>query len=111
MGKLLDIQLESYVDTMSCDNASKLLVDEVLEFNEIIEPPGGNNFVMDIHDLNEKIIHTNSVKVGDKKAGNKRVRCTADRVDTCVKKANKENIDNDCKIVVSEGMHGPQRIA
>ena len=99
------------LDTMSCDNASKLLVDDAFEFNEITEPPGSNNFVMDIHDLNEKIIHNNSTKLFDKKAGNKRVRCTADRVGTCVKKANNGNTDNDCKIVVSEGVHRPHRIA
>ena len=99
------------LDTISCDNTFKFIVDDVFDFKEINEPPCGNNFVMDIHDINEKIIHTNSMKVGEKKAGNKRVPCTADRVDTCVKKANKENIDNDCKIVVSEGVHGLHRIA
>ena len=99
------------LDTMSCDNASKFLVDEAFEFNEVNEPSGGNNFVMGIDDRNKKIVHTNSLKLSNKKAGNKRVRCTADRVDTCVKKANDENTDNDCKIVVSEGVHGPHRIA
>ena len=98
------------LDTTSCDNASNLLVDEAFKFNEINEPSGGNNFVMDINDLNKKIVHTNSLKLSDKK-GNKRVRCTADRVDTCAKKANNENTDNDCKIVVSKGVHGPHRIA
>ena len=99
------------LDTISCDNASKRLVDEAFEFNEISEPSGGNNFVMEIDDLNKKIVHTNSLNLSDKRTGNKRVRCTADRVNICVKKANNENTDNDCKIMVSEGVHGPHRIA
>ena len=99
------------LDTMSCDSASKTLADEVFEFNDIIGSPCGITFVKDMHHNNEKITKSNPIKPLNTKTSNKRVRCSADRVDTFVNKNKKPKVSNDCKILGTEGVHAPNRIA
>ena len=99
------------LDTISCDDKSKFMNDEVFEYNDFADPANNNIFAK----INQQADSTKP------KSYKKRVRCTADRIDISKRKELRDikreckilnseiNVNNDCKILGTVCIHMPNR--